>query len=633
MLIKQTTSFIASVCLSFILLVCSFSTAAQELNSDQIKAAYLINFLKHVTWPNESNKTTYRVAIYNSESFTASFKAIIGNRKIKGKAITINNIESAAQGIPYDLVFIPQALKQDISQIAAQLRQTETLLVTDNSLDKYSVMINLIFDAQQAAMSFEVNKSNVVFEKLTMSSELLLLGGTELDVATLYREIELAMQKMKQRELELNNALRAQQTQLKASTNNLANLDRALKEREEVAKQRQAQLNQLQRDIEQQKLEVAEKEQQLDSVTAALFTAKHSLDSQREQIRVREIESNNMAVRIAENQKILDQQQAEISQQGQQLTAKNEELAQRKALIDQQQFYILLMTIVISIALFFLALVIWLFVKNKRTTAKLSATLDNLKSMQDQLVQSEKLASLGKLTAGIAHEINTPLGIAVTSTSATHESTRVIVEKFEQNAITKSALEKYLRAMQEGAKLNTSSLERVIELLNNFKQVAADQVIGETREVDIVNYVNEVMSTLSAEIKKHRVEYQYLGTDELIIKTLPGALAQVVTNLVTNSLKHGFDGVPDGLITINIESRQDKVILEYKDNGKGMSSEVLHNIFEPFFTTKRNSGGTGLGMNIVYNIIRQKLKGDITVNSTVGKGACFTISLPNSVDD
>jgi len=631
MLIKQTKCFFASICLCLCLLITPASS--QELNSEQIQAAYLINFLKHVSWPNENQKVAFKIAIYNSESFTNNFRRIIGDRQIKGKPIRVSNINSGAQGKAFDLVFIPQASALDISQIAAQLRQTETLLVTDNSPDKYSVMINLIFDAQQSAMSFEVNKSNVVFEKLTMSSELLLLGGTELDVATLYREIELAMQKMKQRELELNNALRAQQAQLEASTKRLSNLDKALKDRERVAKQRQTQLNQLQQDIENQKQEVSDKEQQLDSVTAALFTAKHSLDAQREQIKIREIESNNMAIRIAENQKILDQQQSEISKQGLQLTAKNEELAERKALIDQQQFYILLMTIVISIALFFLTLVIWLFVKNKRTTAKLSDTLENLKSMQDQLVQSEKLASLGKLTAGIAHEINTPLGIAVTSTSATHESTREIVEKFEQNAITKSGLEKYLRAMQEGAKLNTSSLERVIELLNNFKQVAADQVIGETREVDIVNYVNEVMSTLSAEIKKHRVDYRYQGDTELTVKTLPGALAQVVTNLVTNSLKHGFDGISDGLITIDISQDQDKVLLKYQDNGNGMSNEVLHNIFEPFFTTKRNSGGTGLGMNIVFNIIRQKLKGDISVESELGKGSCFTICLPTSVDD
>jgi signal transduction histidine kinase len=618
------------MCLCFCFLITPASS--QELNSEQIQAAYLINFLKHVSWPNEDQKVAFKIAIYNSESFATNFRRIIGDRQIKGKPIRVSNINSGVQGKAFDLVFIPQASTLDISQIAAQLRQTETLLVTDNSPDKYSV-INLIFDAQQSAMSFEVNKSNVVFEKLTMSSELLLLGGTELDVATLYREIELAMQKMKQRELELNNALRAQQAQLEASTKRLSNLDKALKDRERVAKQRQTQLNQLQQDIENQKLEVSDKEQQLDSVTAALFTAKHSLDSQREQIKIREIESNNMALRIAENQKILDQQQSEISKQGLQLTAKNEELAERKALIDQQQFYILLMTIVISIALFFLTLVIWLFVKNKRTTAKLSDTLENLKSMQDQLVQSEKLASLGKLTAGIAHEINTPLGIAVTSTSATHESTREIVEKFEQNAITKSGLEKYLRAMQEGAKLNTSSLERVIELLNNFKQVAADQVIGEIREIDIVNYVNEVMSTLSAEIKKHRVDYQYQGETELKVKTLPGALAQVVTNLVTNSLKHGFDGVTDGLITIGISQEKDKVLLQYQDNGNGMSKEVLHNIFEPFFTTKRNSGGTGLGMNIVFNIIRQKLKGDISVESEPGKGSCFTICLPTSLDD
>jgi signal transduction histidine kinase len=183
--------------------------------------------------------------------------------------------------------------------------------------------------------------------------------------------------------------------------------------------------------------------------------------------------------------------------------------------------------------------------------------------------------------------------------------------------------------MEKASNLNTNALERVIELLNNFKQVAADQMVGEEREIDLVSYIEEVMSTLSAEMKRFRVSYQYSGESELKITTIPGALAQVLTNLVTNALKHAFENKAQGNIAIDLTKTQDgHVVIVFKDDGHGMTQHVLDNIFEPFFTTKRNSGGTGLGMNIVYNIICQKLKGNIKIKSKLTLGSSFHITLP-----
>jgi signal transduction histidine kinase len=183
--------------------------------------------------------------------------------------------------------------------------------------------------------------------------------------------------------------------------------------------------------------------------------------------------------------------------------------------------------------------------------------------------------------------------------------------------------------MEKASNLNTNALERVIELLNNFKQVAADQMVGEEREVDLVQYIEEVMSTLSAEMKRFRVSYQYSGESELVITTIPGALAQVLTNLVTNALKHAFEDKIVGNIAIELSKTEDnRAIIIFKDDGQGMTQQVLDNIFEPFFTTKRNSGGTGLGMNIVYNIICQKLQGTIKIESKLEQGSKFHITLP-----
>ena len=194
-------------------------------------------------------------------------------------------------------------------------------------------------------------------------------------------------------------------------------------------------------------------------------------------------------------------------------------------------------------------------------------------------------------------------------------------------------MRRYVTDMEHAAELNTSSLNRVIELLNNFKQVAADQVVGEVRTINLASYINEIMQTLSAELKRFHVTYQYSGEQEVEITTIPGALAQVLTNLVTNSLKHGFENKQQGNITIDVNKAGDMIEINYADDGLGMSQEVLQNIFEPFFTTKRNSGGTGLGMNIVHNIIRQKLQGNISIDSKPNAGAKFILLLPPSLSD
>ncbi|WP_284244302.1 YfiR/HmsC family protein [Thalassotalea insulae] len=607
-------------------------TFAQQLSSEQIKAAYLYNFLKHVKWPQEQSKQQFVLAIYQDDDFYRTINQALSRRLVKGKPISVKLVNNINQAKKADLVFVSVKPNIDISLIATDLRRTDTLLVTDNSVDKHNIMINLLFNSETSGISFEVNKSNIVFERLEMSAELLLLGGTEIDVAELYRETELAMQKMRQREIELNSALAKQNQQLALSSQRLKQLDLSLKKRQQEAEQRQQDLVALKNKITEQQQAFSAKEKQLDELVVQLTGAKADLEQKQTLAEEKEQANIQMAERIEANRQILAQQQSQIDLQGVQLSRKNEELEERKARIEQQKFYLIVLAVLISIAVFISILVVWLFNKNKKTTRELSRTLENLKEMQDQLIQSEKLASLGKLTAGVAHEINTPLGIAITSSSSALENTKEIQSDFDLGNLKKSTLGRYLKVMEQSTNLNMSSLNRVIELLNNFKQVAADQVVGEIREIDIAEYINEVMQTLSAELKRFRVNYRYLGDDDIIVKTVPGALAQVITNLVTNSLKHGFESRDSGNLTISVKQQGNNIEIEYTDDGEGMDSEVLRNIFEPFFTTKRSSGGTGLGMNIVYNIIQQKLHGDIKVSSELSQGSRFVITIPQALN-
>ncbi|MCW8930469.1 MAG: HAMP domain-containing histidine kinase [Gammaproteobacteria bacterium] len=271
---------------------------------------------------------------------------------------------------------------------------------------------------------------------------------------------------------------------------------------------------------------------------------------------------------------------------------------------------------------------LYLVVKTSQSKNSVELALNELQNTQEQLIESEKLASLGSLVAGVSHEINTPLGVIVTLTSMVLERNENIQNQFYDETLTHSTMKEYLEEVDKSLKLSTHSLNRVIDLLKSFKHIAADQMMGDEREINLTQYIKEVMSTLSTELKKNRIQYQFNSEKEILISTVPGAVAQVLTNLVTNSIRHGFENKKKRNISINIIPNGTDATIIYEDNGSGMTSDVLDKIYEPFFTTKRNKGGIGLGMNIVYNSVKKTLQGDIKIDSTPGIGTRFTIFLP-----
>ena len=389
----------------------------------------------------------------------------------------------------------------------------------------------------------------------------------------------------------------------------------------------------LENNIKNQQDAFNDKEQELLKVSDLLAKTERVLNDQHLAINKKEQENTEMAQRIADNKLILDQQQKELLDQENQLARQQEALGQQLAQIDSQKSTINVISILIVIAVFVSTLVVILFFKNRGTTKKLGQTLANLENTQDQLIQSEKMASLGTLTAGVAHEINTPLGIIVTAISLLTEKTQDMKRQFSEGQMRKSSMAKFFEAIEQSSDMSNKALERVLTLLGNFKQVAADQVVEEAREINLADYIDEVINTLSAELKKHKVAYFYSGETDLKIVTVPGILAQIITNLVTNALNHAFEHKENGQINIHVAitpERGAKII--FQDNGCGMSQEIIDQIYDPFFTTKRGHGGTGLGMNIVYNLINKKLEGSIHIDSLEGEGTTVTLSLPSHLD-
>jgi signal transduction histidine kinase len=624
-----------------------FSTniIAQQLDGNRIKAAYLINFIKHINWPNEKNKKSYRIAIYKDHYFYLFLVRSLKQKIVKGKPITVINAQSISEMKTADVAYIPSKENNKLHQITNALRGHEILLISNNSKEKHDVMINLKQHPLESIISFEVNKSNIVYEKLKMSSELLLLGGTELDIANLYRETELAMQKTRQQDIELKSKLLQQQQQLQRSNKLLKKSKHQLEQSKlQLAKSiketqtQQLALKKLQQDaIKKQKL-LIDQENKLTNISTLFKVTEQKLKQQQQELAEKEQKNQQILQHVAENKQILINQNKQLEEHKKQLAQQDKELIERNQTINYQQKYLLITTVLVTIALLVSLLLVFLFIKNKKTNRELNKTLASLENTQEQLIQSEKMASLGSLVAGVAHEINTPLSIAITSNSLVMDDTNEVKQKIAEGSLSKARMAKHINKVEQSLTMSEKALERVRILLANFKQVAADQVFDDQRTFKLGQYIEEVMMTLSVEMNKHHIEYHLSAETDIEITALPGAFAQILTNLVNNSIHHGFENRESGNISILLlvndkdDNQQDWAVkIIYQDNGVGMNEQVLKNIYEPFFTTKRGKGSTGLGMNIVYNIVHQKMKGDIKISSEEGVGSTFEITLPKSI--
>jgi len=258
----------------------------------------------------------------------------------------------------------------------------------------------------------------------------------------------------------------------------------------------------------------------------------------------------------------------------------------------------------------------------------LEAIINDLRSTQQQLIESEKLASLGGLVAGIAHEINTPLGISVTSATSMHEELDLLQKKFSDHSLKKTELEAFFNQANQACKILNTNLHRASNLVRSFKQVAVDQTIDEVRNIDLCEYLDEVLISIGPSFKHSNVDVISECDEKINFKTHPGALYQIISNLTINSMSHAFDSESVGTIHIKAHQENEKIVIEYSDDGKGISSKNLKDIFTPFFTTARGSGGSGLGLSIVYNLVTGTLKGKITAESVEGEGTQFKIVLP-----
>ena len=264
----------------------------------------------------------------------------------------------------------------------------------------------------------------------------------------------------------------------------------------------------------------------------------------------------------------------------------------------------------------------------KESNQELLSTLEKLHEFQDQLVETEKMASLGDMVAGIAHEVNTPIGLGVTASSLLADKLSEIKMAFDNQTLKSSQLKKFLTDSDENVAIIFRNLERAAKLISSFKKVAVDQSSAESRTFNVSGLVDEVLLTISAKIESAKVTVKVNCPEELYITSKPGPINQILINLILNSIFHAFDGLDNGTITINIMNLSDQLHINYRDDGNGIDESIKAKIFDPFTTTKRGSGGSGLGMHLVYNLVTQALDGHITLEEEEERGVSFDITFP-----
>ncbi len=245
-----------------------------------------------------------------------------------------------------------------------------------------------------------------------------------------------------------------------------------------------------------------------------------------------------------------------------------------------------------------------------------------------QLSESQKMADIGAMVGGLTHDVNTPLGIGISAVTFLQKQTKNILENFANSTLNKSDLKNYLEQAEESSKIIFTNLERAVDLMKSFKQVVVDQGSKEKRIFNLSDYFNNIIMSLKPKLDKLKHKIHIDCPSDIEINSHPGDFAQIYTNLIINSIIHGFEGIDKGDIHIVLTQEGNHLSIDYKDNGVGISQENISKVFDPFFTTKKNKGGSGLGMHIIKNIVEKNLKGTIQLFSEPGKGMRILITLP-----
>jgi len=641
-------------------------SAPDVYEASNVKSAFVFNFIQYVEWPNESALTTLDIGYYGESK--AYFQALLKmqGRTIRNFKLNVKKVTSLARSKTLQLLVIDKNKSSSLFGIADVLRNNPVLLVSDQANDIKNTMLNFV-STKNNTLSFELNRYNMLNAKLSVSPDILVLGGTELDIANVLKEmdetistslVELKIQSEKL--LALQSAIQMREKQLMSQRKQLYDQDQKLLEQNEKLKNQRQTLDQQRKKMSKQadrlkvqgseltlnkkkftalksayadvtqKLEISQT--QLTKNTKNLVTLKH-------EIQEKELSINELSKLIADRRASLQGLFERQAQQEKEIVAKEIEIVKNLAKMEKQssviqtQYSVLIFA---GVGLFSVLVMVGVIYHSSREKQRANKQLQEnlyelaevnkqLKNAQSQLVEAEKMAALGGLVAGVAHEINTPIGVGVTAASLLSDRIDAFNIEYRSGQLKRASLDELLSDAKESSDMILRNLKRASELVRNFKQVAVDQSGEGQRQFELKAYLEELSQSLLPQLKKGHHKIIIKADEKIHLDSYPGLMAQAMTNLIMNSMIHGFKGKIEGIIHIELALTDGMVCIDYQDDGVGLDGEQREKVFEPFYTTVRGSGGSGLGMSITYNLVVNKLKGTIACIDS-HNGAHFKIS-------
>ena len=626
--------------------LCTYSFA-QKYTDTEIKSAYIFQFAQNIEWPNEDNMEIFKIGVYGMDtSISHSLQTVAKSQKIRKKSIEViqyNDITEIYDNKP-QLLFITEEKNTDIKGLYYQLFGENILFVSNGYKNQIYVMLNLIY-LSKTQISFEVNKKTIEEQGLSLLPDLLLLGGTELDVRMLYKlkEEELALEQEK---------VSLQQEKIKEQQNHI-------NQQLELISTQNSDINKQNTEIQIQKKQIGKQEKNLFGLLNEITLQSVNIREKEKVLIKQELEAgkqNSLIIRqkedLSKGQAILKSQHQEIQDGLEKIKTQTSTLNNLEEKLTVKNTGLLLMGIIIILVII-LALYIYRSSKVKQKINKkliklndklqisqeelkqtneelsstneelsstnellykqkeeIESTLEQLKEAQLQLIQSEKMASVGILTAGIAHEINNPLNFIQGGVFGIEK----YLEKNLKDHITN------ISPLMDGIKLGVKRVGDIVKSLNHFNRKSDTN----TEKCDIHLIIDNCLLMLQNKLKhKVEIEKNYTKSEFTVIGN-EGKFHQMVLNIISNA-EQSID--ENGTISISTDLVKNKITLQIKDTGCGISTEDLSKITDPFFTTKDPGKGTGLGLSIVYNIIKEH-HGNLEYNSELGKGTTVTIILP-----
>ncbi len=614
---------------TFLLIILSsiFVDLSAQITENDLKSAYLIKVADDFDWKNTSEKI--KIGVFgNDKQFLTTLSGYSKNKTIGGKTIEVISISSSKEVVGCNIIFVAFDKHKQAEHIINSLEGKKVLVFTDQAASLEHSMINFIANFENK-LKFKINSSLLNKHGFYPSNLLLILGGSDTDVFSLFekKDASLLFEKSKTIQLKEENSKKEKE---------LLSLQEKLKASKSA--------------INEKEIEIAEKTLEVENTIGKLNLQKEFLKDISKKINETSIELDKKEKEIARQEdklkkqtEIFDTQNNEIELRNTKIQEQDNVLAQQENLLNIKQQYLNYAYIFSVILLGILIFAIISFLGKQKSSKKLATqntklqqALDELQTAQAKLVQNEKMASLGMVTAGMAHEINNPMTFVYTGTSilkaeidrynniienilqAENKSSEQIKLDSKEYIETKKSIEQTIQDIELGSKRVTE----IVNSLQNFSRLNEDDV----KTIDINKSINSTLTILGSHAREKLVTITKQYTEESIkVECFPASINQVFVNLLTNAI----DACPNngGEINIKVYQNEKSCFIEVEDNGYGISKSNISKIFDPFFTTKGIGKGTGLGLSISYNIIK-KHNGNISVESEQNRKTVFKLEIP-----